>query len=82
MFSIQLKGDDAGEEYAKDVAEVISNREAKISAYIAESILSCAGQILLPPGYLKVSWFFCLHAQLKLLLRPFTKIAGRTECLQ
>ncbi|CAG5110497.1 Oidioi.mRNA.OKI2018_I69.chr2.g4896.t1.cds [Oikopleura dioica] len=58
-FRGKHKGNYAGEEYAKDVAEVISRREGKISAYIAESILSCAGQILLPPGYLKAVYKYC-----------------------
>jgi hypothetical protein len=55
ISSLSSKGEDAGEKYAEEISQVIAKREGKISAYIAESILSCAGQILLPPGYLKVS---------------------------
>eukprot|EP00118_Oscarella_pearsei_P016830 m.163865 g.163865 ORF g.163865 m.163865 type:complete len:403 (+) comp38858_c0_seq46:1881-3089(+) len=44
----------AGEEYAKDVRDVIKELQQKdkgVSAFIAESILSCGGQIVPPKGY-------------------------------
>ncbi|CBY33432.1 unnamed protein product [Oikopleura dioica] len=58
-FRGKFKGEDAGEKYAAEVDQVIKKREGKISAYIAESILSCAGQIILPPGYLKAVYKHC-----------------------
>ncbi|XP_014244846.1 ethanolamine-phosphate phospho-lyase [Cimex lectularius] len=45
-----------GGKYAQDVADIIKNAEnsgRKIAAFIAESAPSCAGQIILPPNYLK-----------------------------
>jgi len=45
----------AGEKYAQHVAEVIEQiqgRGQQVGAFICESILSCGGQIVLPPGYL------------------------------
>lgn len=46
----------AGEKYALAVKEAIENINSqgkKLVAFIAESIMGCAGQILFPPGYLK-----------------------------
>jgi 4-aminobutyrate aminotransferase-like enzyme/Ser/Thr protein kinase RdoA (MazF antagonist) len=48
--------DEAGARYAAHVAAAvdrIEGRGARVGAFIAESILSCAGQIVLPPGYLR-----------------------------
>ncbi len=45
----------AGEKYAQYVAEAIEQiqeRDQQVGAFICESILSCGGQIVLPPGYL------------------------------
>ncbi|XKL63795.1 hypothetical protein PGB90_006159 [Kerria lacca] len=47
---------DFGLLYAKEVENIIKNvqiRNRKIAAFIAESLLSCAGQILLPSNYLR-----------------------------
>ena len=48
-------GVDIGPKYAEHVAEIVEQlgaRGARPGAFIAESILSCAGQIVLPPNYL------------------------------
>ncbi len=50
---------DAGARYAAHVAAAvdrIAERGGRVSAFIAESILSCAGQIVLPPGYLRAAY--------------------------
>ncbi|MEL6250362.1 MAG: aminotransferase class III-fold pyridoxal phosphate-dependent enzyme [Bacteroidota bacterium] len=46
----------AGEKYAAHIQEKIKELQAKgkgLAAFIHESILSCGGQIVLPPNYLK-----------------------------
>ncbi len=51
--------DDAGCRYAAHVADAvdrITRAGGRVGAFIAESILSCAGQIVLPPGYLKAAY--------------------------
>jgi 4-aminobutyrate aminotransferase-like enzyme len=47
---------DAGAQYAAQVAATVDRLLAsgrRTGAFIAESILSCAGQVVLPPGYLR-----------------------------
>lgn len=50
------KADDgAGMRYAKHITDALQDAEQsgrKIGAFICESMLSCGGQIVLPPGYL------------------------------
>jgi 4-aminobutyrate aminotransferase-like enzyme len=49
----------AGMRYAAHVAEAverITSSGGRVGAFIAESILSCAGQIVLPPGYLQAAY--------------------------
>lgn len=43
----------AGERYGKDTVQQINNSHSPISAFIAEPIVGCAGQIPLAKGYLK-----------------------------
>ncbi len=46
----------AGPQYAKHIQEAIQKIQAKdrnVGGFICESILSCGGQIVLPPNYLK-----------------------------
>jgi 4-aminobutyrate aminotransferase-like enzyme/Ser/Thr protein kinase RdoA (MazF antagonist) len=45
------RGIDAGERYAQAVADTA--RQDNPAAFFCESALSCGGQIILPPGYLK-----------------------------
>lgn len=48
--------DDLGELYASDVKQLIDDAHANgrhIAAFIAESLQSCGGQVIPPPGYLK-----------------------------
>ncbi|XP_053393427.1 5-phosphohydroxy-L-lysine phospho-lyase-like isoform X1 [Mercenaria mercenaria] len=49
-------GEDLGEKYANevgDICKVIQGRGKNVCAFIAESMQSCGGQIVFPPGYLK-----------------------------
>jgi len=51
--------DDAGPRYAAHVAAAADRLAAdgrRTGAFIAESVLSCAGQIVLPPGYLRAAY--------------------------
>mgnify|MGYP000143732849 CR=1 FL=1 len=51
----EFKGQDAGQQYAKLIKEIISDLQRQdkgIAGFICESILSCGGQIVLPPGFL------------------------------
>jgi len=46
---------EAGKKYARSVEEIVARLKAEgrpPAAFIGESLLSCAGQIVLPPGYL------------------------------
>ena len=50
---------DLGRRYAEDVARQIAAaaaEERQIAAFFCESILSCGGQIVLPPGYLAAAY--------------------------
>ena len=47
---------DLGKKYAndiKDILNVIEGKGRQVSCFIAESMQSCGGQIVYPPGYLK-----------------------------
>ena len=49
-------GDDFSLLYAKEVKNAIDKvkeKGRKVAAFIGESLQSCGGQILMPPGYLK-----------------------------
>ena len=49
----------AGEKYARHIAEIIAtlqNHGRHLGAFICESILSCAGQIVLPENYLREAY--------------------------
>jgi 4-aminobutyrate aminotransferase-like enzyme/Ser/Thr protein kinase RdoA (MazF antagonist) len=49
----------AGAQYASHVAAAVDRLAAdgkRVGAFIAESVLSCAGQIVLPPGYLQAAY--------------------------
>jgi 4-aminobutyrate aminotransferase-like enzyme len=46
------RGADAGRQYAQLVVEAVRENE-RPAAFFCESALSCGGQIILPPGYLK-----------------------------
>lgn len=50
------KNEDLGELYAKEVQKAIGDAHAsgrRIAAFYAESMQGCAGQVVLPPGYLR-----------------------------
>lgn len=51
----KFKGQDAGQQYANHIKEIISSlqsQEKGVAGFICESILSCGGQIVLPHGFL------------------------------
>jgi 4-aminobutyrate aminotransferase-like enzyme len=43
----------AGELYAAEVEDLVSGPEGGVGTFIAEGIVGCGGQIVLPPGYLQ-----------------------------
>jgi 4-aminobutyrate aminotransferase-like enzyme len=46
----------AGERYAEDVQRIVKDiqrRDRKLACFIAETVLSCGGQIVPPDGYLQ-----------------------------
>ena len=46
----------AGPLYAKEIKEIVDKQKEKddeVAVYIHESMLSCAGQVIPPKGYLK-----------------------------
>ncbi len=43
----------SGKSYAKEAIDLLKKSEEKISAIIAEPIMGCGGQVVLPKGYLK-----------------------------
>ena len=45
-----------GQLYAQEVKKLINNainKNRRIAAFISESMVSCGGQVVLPPGYLR-----------------------------
>ncbi len=55
----------AGELYAKSIEDRIVELQEKgenIASFICESILSCGGQIILPPNYLKIAYEYVRKA--------------------
>ncbi|MCB0280835.1 MAG: aminotransferase class III-fold pyridoxal phosphate-dependent enzyme, partial [Calditrichaeota bacterium] len=48
----EFKGKNTAKKYAQSVANIIKKLDKPLAGFIAESILSCGGQILLPNGYL------------------------------
>jgi len=51
-----------GEAYGHTVQRVIDSAAAPIAAFFVESLLSCAGQIVLPDGYLETAFAHVRHA--------------------
>jgi 4-aminobutyrate aminotransferase-like enzyme len=59
------QGENTGEKYAKHVEEAILKIQSKnrnVAAFVAESIVSCGGQIDLPEGYLKDAYKYVREA--------------------
>lgn len=57
--------EEIGIKYAEDLKNVINeahNKGRQIGAFIAESMVSCGGQVLLPPGYLKECYRYVREA--------------------
>jgi 4-aminobutyrate aminotransferase-like enzyme/Ser/Thr protein kinase RdoA (MazF antagonist) len=49
------RGEDAGARYAAHVREAVQ-QSRQLAAFFCESALSCGGQIVLPPGYLREAY--------------------------
>jgi 4-aminobutyrate aminotransferase-like enzyme/Ser/Thr protein kinase RdoA (MazF antagonist) len=50
------RGADAGARYAAHVAEAINAADGRIAAFIAESLLGCGGQVVLPEEFLAAAY--------------------------
>jgi 4-aminobutyrate aminotransferase-like enzyme/Ser/Thr protein kinase RdoA (MazF antagonist) len=64
-FRGKHRGEGSGEKYAREVEKQILNIQAKnrgVAALIIEPIISCAGQIELPEGFLKKSYTYIKEA--------------------
>ena len=54
-FRGKYRGEDCGEQYAQEVQTVISEIQKKgnkVSTFIAEALMGCGGQLILPKGFL------------------------------
>ena len=57
-FRGKYRGLNTGDQYAGEVQKTIENIEKignKVSGFIAESVMGCGGQLILPDGFLKTS---------------------------
>ena len=55
-FRGRYRGEDCGEQYAQEVQKVISeiqNKGNKVSTFIAEALMGCGGQLVLPTDFIK-----------------------------
>ena len=55
-FRGKYRGENCGEQYAKEVQTAISEIQKKgnkVSTFIAEALMGCGGQLILPKGFLK-----------------------------
>ncbi len=52
------RGDNAGTEYARDVSRAakLAEHRGGVAAFFCESAVSCGGQIILPPEYLRAAY--------------------------
>ncbi|MEL6986299.1 MAG: aminotransferase class III-fold pyridoxal phosphate-dependent enzyme, partial [Bacteroidota bacterium] len=55
-FRGKFRGSEAGSMYAKAMQEVVDKIDKKPAAFIAESIMSCGGQVVLPKGFLEKAY--------------------------
>jgi 4-aminobutyrate aminotransferase-like enzyme/Ser/Thr protein kinase RdoA (MazF antagonist) len=55
VYRGKCPGDDAGMQYAREVSRAMQVAENRggVAAFFVESAISCGGQIILPPGYLR-----------------------------
>ena len=64
-FRGMYRGDNTGSKYAQHIQQIITDLKEKnkgIAAFIAESIVSCGGQIDLPNGYLAEAYKYVREA--------------------
>lgn len=54
-FRGPYRGPDAGDQYAKEVSDIV-DWTGGVGAFIAESIMGCGGQIVMPDGYLQAAY--------------------------
>jgi ethanolamine-phosphate phospho-lyase len=55
-------GRDVGQAYGQEVLRVINDAKAPIAGFLVESVMSCGGQIVLPPDYLQTAFEHVRHA--------------------
>jgi len=58
-FRGEHTGSDAAHKYAEQVDELLNKRKGNVAAFIAESLMSCAGQIMPPAGYFDAVYSHC-----------------------
>jgi len=58
-FRGKFTGKNAATDYAEQVHQVLEENKGKVAAFIAESLMSCAGQIMPPEGYFKQVYKHC-----------------------
>jgi 4-aminobutyrate aminotransferase-like enzyme len=58
VYRGEFRGDDAGTQYARDVARAtkFAENNGGVAAFFGESAVSCGGQIILPPEYLREAY--------------------------
>ena len=58
-FRGKFTGEDSAEKYADQINDILIEKPGKVAAFIAESLMSCAGQIMPPKGYFKAVYNHC-----------------------
>lgn len=58
-FRGSFTGENAAKKYADQVGDILAQKPEKVAAFIAESLMSCAGQIMPPSGYFKEVYDHC-----------------------
>lgn len=58
-FRGKFTGEDSAEQYADQINDILIEKPGKVAAFIAESLMSCAGQIMPPKGYFKAVYNHC-----------------------
>jgi 4-aminobutyrate aminotransferase-like enzyme len=56
VYRGEHRGADAATKYAQSVVDAAQQSKVRLAAFFCESALSCGGQIILPPGYLKAAF--------------------------
>jgi Ser/Thr protein kinase RdoA (MazF antagonist)/murein DD-endopeptidase MepM/ murein hydrolase activator NlpD len=70
---------DAGGAYSREVAAVLETMPGRVGTFIAEPLLSCGGQIVLPDGYLAEAYRLVRAAASPTRYRPASAAWARTS---